>query len=209
MTFDDFLPLVLPSCTSCPRDLVVQQVRLAAIEFCWRTSVWREDLDTLIGDGYSTEYALPLDDQTEISKLLVVKVRDGVNAATVEHEIVTPVEGRSLNAAGSERPSAWTDNRKSVFLLPTPRKASEIDIYAALKPSQTSFSFPAEVFQHHAHEIAHGALARIFSLREGDWRDLELADRENAMFNDAIGSCAIQVNRGFSRLRRSASSRYY
>lgn len=209
MTFDDFLPFIWPSCTTCPRDTVVHHTRLAAIDFCWRTHVWREDLDTLLGDGFSNDYALALDDQTEVAKLLAVTVKDSSTARPVEHTIVESIEGRSLMRSGCTDPVAWTNDRRTLFLLPTPRQGAEIDVFAALKPSLSAFSFPAEVFAHHAQEIAHGALARILAMPKGDWTDTATAALELAAFNSAVSSAAIQTERGFARKARTSASRFF
>ncbi len=208
MTFDDFLPYVQPYVSGCPRDTALHHIKLAAIEFCERSCIWRESFDTLLADGFSASYALPLDDQVELAKLLEVKVQDGADARAVEADIVEVLQGRRIAGDGCSRVTAWTDNRRDVFLTPTPREDAQIDVYAAIKPALTAFSFPDDVFRHHAEHIAFGALARLFEMPGVDWSSpLALVKREQ--FDEQIGKAARKAERGFGRRRRSKAERFF
>ena len=208
MTYDDFLPYVHPSVTACPVDTVLHMTRLAAIEFCRRAHVWREDLDTLLADGFSTQYALALDDQVEVAKLLNVDVQDDLDTKPYPVRVLEGIEGRKALRDGWTEPVAWTDSRRTLFLQPALRLDARIKVFVALKPSLTSFSFPDHVFAHHAEDIAQGAIARILRMPKVDWRDTELAADYEGRFKERIGTGSAQASRGFARRPRRPSERF-
>jgi hypothetical protein len=210
VTFDDFLPYVAPQVLSCPVDTVLHQIRLAAIEFCKRAPVWREDLDTLLADGFSSEYAMALDTEVELAKLLTVNVKDTPTSRACEADIIEPLTGREAKRRETVRLVAWTDERKKVSVWPAPRLDAQIDVYASLKPSMAAISFPDHVFAHHAEDIAEGALWRLKRMTgEGiAWADAVAAEGHRLVFNDRIATAAAQAERGFAKPRRRPHERY-
>lgn len=203
MTYDDFLPFIAPSVSGCPRETVLHHARLAAIKFCADTCVWREHLDTLLADGFAQSFALPLDDQVELVKLLEVTVKDGPDTRAADARIIESIEGREQIRCGGTELTAWTDNRRDLFVNPVPRADGEIDIYLALKPSLASFSFPDVIFAHHAQDIAAGALATLLEMPRCEWTGTTLevlAQREK--FEGSISETARMTERGFGRKRQ-------
>jgi hypothetical protein len=205
VNYDDFLPFVAPSAGSCPRDTLIHNIRLAAIEFCSRTEVWDEDLDTLLADGFSNSFELALDDQVDLAKLLEVTVKDRSGAKPAEADVLTPKEGRAAVRCGSTKLVAWIIDRNTIGIHPTPELDAEIDVQAALKPSLVSFDISDEVFSHHAEAIARGALARVLAMPNSEWSDLATAGVMADRFEDSITTAAAASTTGFSRQRRRHS----
>ena len=209
MTFDDLLPFIWPNCLACPRDTVIHHARLAAIEFFESTLVWEVDFDTLLADGYSTDYALPLNDQCEVAKLIEVNVKSGADARPVETELLSARPGRKALRHGTIGLRAWTEDRRTLRLSSAPIADAEIDVVAALKPSLNAYTMPNEVLAHHAEAIAHGALERIFLMSRVDWRDPGAAADARVRFNSAISSVGHQSERGYARQVRDKSERFF
>lgn len=208
MTYEDFLPYVAPSVNACPTIVAIHNIRQAAIEFCEKTQVWRERMDTMLGDGISTRYTLPIDDQTEVSKLLEVTV--GITGQVADrYDIVKPIDGRDAQRLQTSDRIAWTDNRSNINLHPIPAVDAEIDVYVALKPSLASFLFPDELFRHHAEHIAAGALARLFKIPKTDWYDVALAVDKRNEFMNAISTQAVTAHLGNGRSRRRQTTRWF
>ena len=206
MNFDGFHPFVLPRVGNCPLQTVDFAVRQAAIDFCAKTLVWTEDLDEVLADPGRTEYPLALDDQVELAKLIEVRIDSG--------EALQLLGGPD----GLERrrrthitcPTAWLVDRRTLNVVPVPSDGAAIQVYAALKPSQNAFSFPDEVFAHHAEHIADGALERLFALPQQAWTDLGLAAYHGERFRDRVATQARAAARGHTRhSRRSPSTRFY
>jgi hypothetical protein len=208
MTFDDFLPYVEPSVNACPTSVALHHIRQAAIEFCEKAQVWRERMDTLIADGISSRYAMPVDDQTEISRLLEVVVGspDGVPE---RYDIVSPLDGQDEQRIQSAARIAWTDNRHDLFLHPVPKSGDQIEVYVSLKPSQAAFSFPDYLFHHHADHIAAGALSRLFRMPKTDWYDPAMAVERQAVFQSAINVQGLTAAKGNGRSMRRHTTRWF
>jgi hypothetical protein len=166
-------------------------------------------MDTLLADGFSSDYAMSLDDQTEIAKLLTVTVKDGGSTQACEARIVTSIEGRNAMRRGLNELIAWTDDRRSLSLWPMPKADAEIDVLVALKPSMAAFDFPDAVFNHHADDIAQGALARILRMPACDWTNPVLAQSFEDGFNARAAKAASQARQGFGRMTRTPQSRYF
>ena len=208
MTYEDFLPYVAPSVNACPTIVAVHSIRQAAIEFCEKAQVWRERMDTLLADGISTRYALPIDDQTEISKLLEVTV--GVSGRQPDtYDIMKPMDGRDSQRIQTSGRVAWTDNRRDIYLNPMPVEGAEIDVYVSLKPSLNSFSFPDDVFAHHVDPIAAGALARLLKMPKTDWYDVALAVDKRNEFMGAINTQGMAAHLGNGRSKRRSRTRWF
>jgi hypothetical protein len=208
MTFDDFLPYVEPYVNACPTPVALHNIRQAAIEFCDRAQVWRERIDTLIADGVSSRYALPIDDQTEISKLLEV-VAGRPDRMPERYDIVSPLDGRDAQRLQTSARIAWTDDRHDLFLHPIPEVNDEIEVYATLKPSQAAFSFPDYLFHHHVEHIAAGALSRLFRMPKADWYDPAGAVERQAAFAAAINAEGLTSFKGNGRSKRRQTTRWF
>lgn len=209
MTYDDFLPYVAPSVNACPTIVALHHIRLAAIDFCRRSLVWRERLDTLVADGFSTSYALPIDDQVEVAKLLDIEVKDGPTSRPQEATLIDSIAGRDIVRHGCTELTAWTDNRRTLNVWPAPRSEAEIDVLVALKPSLTSFSFSDEVFAQHAQDIAGGALSTLYAMPKCDWSDPGMAQVKKLAFDSRISTVAQAATRGNVRRQRSLAERFF
>lgn len=209
MNYEGWLPYVMPHCPSCPRETALHHIRQAAITFCERTQVWEEDLDAVLGDGFSNEYALALDDQVALSKLREVWVQDSSTSSKNQYEIADARRGREAIRNGETCNIAWTLDRTRIGVHPAPVADAVIDVTATLKPSQGSYSFPDVLFEHHAHRIASGALCELLDLPGTTWRDSLKAGLESAKFHDAITTVAAEQRGGYARKRRDPSARFF
>lgn len=195
MNFEAFHPFVLPYVGRAPLQTVDHALRQSAIELCGIAAhLWIERLDTLLAEPYQTEYALPLDDQVTIVKLLRV---------TVDDRDVTLIAG---GPDGVERrrtyvtdPTAWLIDRTTLNVVPVMAKDTPIDVWVGLKPSQKAFELPERVFEHHMELVARGALARLYSIPGQPWTDLNLAEFQRTQFLADANSAARGAERGFTR----------
>lgn len=208
MTYEDFFPLVMPSVSACPASLAEQHIRNAAIEFCDRTHVWAEDLDTLLSDGLTGKFPLALDDQVELAKLLTVIVVDPGAPRGVEYDPIDSRAGRRLANNGTNKNVVWTDDQRSITLLPAPIDGAQVRVYAALKPSMQSFEFPNDLYGQYATQIAKGALASLLDIPGSDWRDSGSAGIKRAEFEREINRHARATERAHAVQNRRPSDKY-
>lgn len=191
MNFIDWLPFVLPWAPACPDETAVHHIKQAAIRFCATTGCIRETLDPVLGDGYSTTIALPVDDQVDIAKLFKVQVGDFRRTVIFQAE-----RGATLASRHQSDDLAYTIDRRSIFVSPAPADGDRIVATVSLKPSQASYACDDVLFDQYAQHIADGALASLLLLPK--FRDKEQAAVSEGKFRAAIGSVSIQVAKGYA-----------
>jgi hypothetical protein len=194
VNFDGFHPYVLPLVGNCPTQTIDFQVRQAAIEFCDDAAVWVERLDTLLTDAHRNEYALPIDDQAALVKLLEVRIDD--ERTEIAGGGPGGVERRRMYVT---RPTAWLVDRETLRIEPPANQDQALDVFAQLKPSQAAFTFDDKVFAHHAQHIAHGALCKLFRIPGQPWTDMGLADYYAGLFKLETASQARIAERAYAR----------
>lgn len=182
MTYEDFFKWVLPVAPTVPDPTAIDHIRNAAIEFCSRTRCWSEQLDPVTADG-SSEYALNIDQECEVSRLLEVRVDSD------DYPVRTARDARRLISDDPTERVAYTRNGRDLILNPAPASGS-IVVEADLRPSIESTEFPDDVFALYAQRIAHGALASLLAMPKKDWSDPELAGYHHGLFERAINSTA-------------------
>lgn len=182
----DFLPLVLPHATDCPRPVAEQYLRLAAIEWCERTRCWRHiETTTLAANGQ----AIVAPDYATIFEIETAEFIDGNDNAVpltpTQFSSIGPTDAATANAGApvyitqvspntiSVIPFAAGDVKLSLFLKP--RSGTEYGTNPA-DPLQDRFNVvPEHIFIQNAEAIAEGALARLLAIKGAAWNDPNLA----------------------------------
>jgi len=207
-SFDAFSPYVLPYAPGCPDATIEHHVRMAAIEFCRHTNVWRADLAGLAGDGVATEFTMPLPTDAEVSKLLGVAIT-ATGYSPTDATIRTADVGARMVRDGTTDTIAYTDDLRTLTVWPAQATGKTITATVSLKPSMTAATFPDALFAHYAQDIAAGALASILAMPKKDWTDVATAGIKQAEFNAKKASTARKVERGFSSSTRRCTTRWY
>lgn len=202
MTFDDFLPHVLPSVPGCPNELALDHILKAARTFCARTLVWNFAAPTIIAQAGVSAYTLQLLPNQELVRVLLVEV-DG-------EEYMLPSGPLGRQAARRNRGYLCTMTGTQDFnLTPTPAvTGAKIITDIAVKPALTSTKWPDD-FTEYVTDIAYGAIATLCLLPKLDWSDTKLAAEQAAMFNNRISVVAFKVSNGFGRARRGHSIAWF
>lgn len=195
------LPFVLPSMPSCPDAVAEFHLRQAAIEFCQRTTAWRDwqgDINVLAD---TTRYDFVLDAEARVTKLLMVLLDDQ------EVRIVGPELGRQLDAREATESYAYGE-LASFEIRPQPEVGLVLRTFSALMPSETATTLPTGFFRYFE-SIAEGAKARLFATPGTDWYQPNEADRSRRRFDSRIASVASATRLGHAKPRRDPSARFY
>lgn len=178
------LPLLLPHVEGCPAPLAVQNLRLAAVEFCERTSVWRE------------EFHLTFDEQNEVipplgyAEIHKIESADFLTADGSTHALIpvpfyqtTPGDRDETMEAGA--PAYITQIAPDRVTL-VPFVAGYVIIQAIMKPetlprygvvsgTMTRQSIqnviPTFIATKFGEVIARGALYRLMSMPRAPWSE--------------------------------------
>lgn len=214
----DLLPLVIPHVKGCPNPLAVQELRMAAIEFCERTKAWRE------------EFTVAFDEQNETiaplahAEIHEIETADFADDAGLSYPLTPVAYLRSTppdrDTTNESQPFYITQASPDTITL-VPFSAGTVTLQAIMKPQSlpkygvsgaTTLQavqnvIPAFIAAKYGEVLAHGALARLFAMPGVPWTQPSLAGARYAQFSAA---CDRNANRNVTgqqraRLRSSPS----
>lgn len=157
----DFFPRMLPYLPGCSEPLAAQAILDAAIVFCEDAQVVREELDSFTTATGEKSYALDAPSQQQIARVLDVTV-DGRSLPGIAAEDVDLLVG----AEGSPM-SFYTSRNGSELLLnlfPTPDKAYQVQVRAALRPTRNATQLEDDLFNLWSDAVIAGAMARVMAI---------------------------------------------
>ncbi len=199
VSYEKFLPEVMPYVRDVPEVVAVQAVRNACIQFCEETMYLQQNLDAqpLIAGVHT--YDLDPDDNS----YRVVQVVEAWNGEqflipkSVEDLTriyrVTNWETLSGNPYYYFRPSA---NEMRLVPTPTLSNQSMLRVKAAITPTRASTTVDSEIFERYLEPISFGARARLYDTPNQPYYDAKSAQLYLKRFNDAIAEARALVNRG-------------
>lgn len=194
ISFEDFLPDIIPMVPGCPDTLIVHNVREAAIELCHKASMYLEDLDPITVIPKVFEYDLDPPRNT-----VVHKIKWGLlDGAYVEFGSTSLMAQRYPNWREKNKlgtPKLIAQVRPDAFwLCPIPKNKIKngLIIRAVLKPTRQSVSLEDRIAEEYHDTIVNGALFRLLRLPSKDWTDLGGAKVYGALFQDGIREAEIR-----------------
>lgn len=191
MNIADFYPLIRPLAPTLAFPLLDLAIVNAARDYCQASRCWVELLDAVIADGYSLEYALPLDDQADVVMLQACSI-DGADIEVSG----SPTQLRALarRRDGSRAAGLTSDMARIVFPTP-PVAGARIEVEVSQKPRFGAYSLP-DVLRQHVQAIADGALGEVLRTPNQPWTNLAEAGVRMAKFRDECARAGIRASRG-------------
>lgn len=191
---DDAYSLVLPFVPGAPDRTALEHLRDKAIEFCSRTLAWQQTLATVSTVASTANYSIPVPEDSALVKVLKWNI-DG------RGEWVTPAYGRDLRDNNCSGDVAWTEDRTTFNVYPTPTEAGKVmTLTVALKPTREANEIPSFLYEHHIRAIADGAIGTISAMKQ-PWQDLQQAAFYLDRFENAVAKAASAISRGNGRTR--------
>ena len=183
----DFQEHYLFDVHGCTYAVAERAVRNAAREFCERTGVLRTSLDPVVTHGAISIYPFDAASQMEVVKVLSASL-DGQELA-----LLLPDE------AGSGARGLVVLNPAEFLLQPVPATGQKVLVTATLTPSLKATGIDDLVYARHAEAIAQGAKARLYDMAEQPFSNPERAAKARENFEEAVGKCARDASKGYSR----------
>jgi len=199
VSYEKFLPEVMPYVRDVPEIVAVQAIRNACIEFCEKTMVLEQSLDPqpLIAGVHT--YDLDPDDSS-YRVINIVEAWNGeqflipksVEALTTIYR-VTNWETLSGNPYYYYRPRP-----SEMRLVPTPSVSnqSQLRVKAAIAPTRASTAIDENIFERYLEYIAFGARGRLYDTPNQPYYDPNSAAVYLKRFNDKIAEVRVLVNKG-------------
>jgi len=202
VSYEVFLPEVMPYVHDVPEVVATQAVRNACIQFCEETHYLQESLDPITGIINVGEYDLDSND----SNYKVVEIMQ----AYYGDQLLIPKAQEELNQI--YRTSNWEDLKGNPYYYFRPRasvirlvtkpiitEANKLKVKAAIAPKRTSTTVDDELFERFLEYIAHGARARLYNTPNQPYYDPRTAMEYTKRFNDEMAEVRTRVYKGLTR----------
>jgi len=202
VSYEVFLPEVLPYVHDVPEVVAVQAIRNACIEFCEKTHYIQESLDPITGIKNIGNYDLDAND----SNYKVVEIMQ----AYYGDQLLIPKSQEELNQI--YRTSNWEDLSGNPYYYFRPRagevrlvtkpiitEANKLKVKAAIAPKRSSTTVDEELFERFLEYISFGARARLYNTPNQPYYDPKTSMEYTKRFYDAIGEVRTRVYKGLTR----------
>lgn len=202
VSYEAFLPEVMPYVQDVPEIVAVQAIRNACIQFCEETHYLQENLDPITGQENVGEYDLDAND----SNYKVVEIMQ----AYYGDQLLIPKAQEELNQI--YRTSNWEDLKGNPYYYFRPRASvvrlvtkpviteqNKLKVKAAIAPKRSSTTVDEEIFERFLEYIAHGARARLYNTPNQPYYDPRTAMEYTKRFNDEMAEVRTRVYKGLTR----------
>lgn len=202
VSYEAFLPEVMPYVQDVPEVVAVQAIRNACIQFCEETHYLQENLDPITGQVNVGEYDLDAND----SNYKVVEIMQ----AYYGDQLLIPKAQEELNQI--YRTSNWEDLKGNPYYYFRPRASvvrlvtkpiiteqNKLKVKAAIAPKRSSTTVDEEIFERFLEYIAHGARARLYNTPNQPYYDPRTAMEYTKRFNDEMAEVRTRVYKGLTR----------
>jgi hypothetical protein len=202
VSYEVFLPEVMPYVQDVPEVVAVQAIRNSCIEFCEKTHYIQESLDPITGIKNIGNYDLDAND----SNYKVVEIMQ----AYYGDQLLIPKSQEELNQI--YRTSNWEDLSGNPYYYFRPRagevrlvtkpiitEANKLKVKAAIAPKRSSTTVDEELFERFLEYISFGARARLYNTPNQPYYDPKTSMEYTKRFYDAIGEVRTRVYKGLTR----------
>jgi len=202
VSYEVFLPEVMPFVRDVPEIVAVQAIRNAVIEFCEETHYMQENLDPITGVKGEGLYELDAND----SNYKVVEIMQ----AYYGDQLLIPKAQEELNQI--YRTSNWEElsgnpyyyfrtksNEMRLVTKPIITEANKLKVKAAVAPRRSSTTVTDELYERFLEQIAIGARARLYNTPNQPYYDLAASGVYTKRFNDVMAEVRTRVYKGLTR----------
>jgi hypothetical protein len=192
-SIDSFLPEVRPYAPGVPDSTAYKNIRMAAIEFCERTRLWK----------FEDEYAVKADDCGQISTLAGSVLHDIelvlFNGVELEPKATRDVDalarGWRTGELGTGLPQYVTQIEQNAIRI-VPAMDGTLYLCLRLKPAQDANILPDFLGSEYREVIGWGALGRILMVPGQPYTNPDMAAFFMGRFNSKIDSLSTKGTKG-------------
>jgi len=200
VSYEEFLPEVLPYVRDCPEQMAINAIRAACIEFCKDSLILREVLDPITIVANQSEYDLEKRAYYNVAKIIRVYHGSRELPGRSTEQLDKMLGGKWRTESGEPIFHVQeSENTFRVVLTPDQTSNDTLVVTVALVPLRNSTSVDSYIFERWAEVIAMGARARLHDTPKQPFSDKEAAMRFRKWFESGRGDAKIEVNRGFTR----------
>jgi len=191
---DTLIPKVKREVPSCPRAVILDEIRNTLIDFCINTDIYVQDLTPLLTVQNVNQYesdCLDIPVGTELNHILDIFRSSSPSTTALSKKSLTPLEAKSqigsvsiFNFYGTGKIKYYTQkDQETILFAPTPEENQTLYVLYSLKPSQTATTIPNIILNEYQETIIHGTLYRLQMMKDSPWTDLQAADINKRMYD--------------------------
>lgn len=186
-------PLVAPEVLGCPSITIDSAILRAAIEFCEKSTAWRELLDPITVVDGTAEYALPIPTDARLVVIREKEVR--LNGVMLE-----PIKNAAeMNPTKAGTPSHYAQrSHDALILYPSPLGigTQTLTVFAVLAPKLTATALPDILVDRYYEAISEGAKAILKRMPNQPWSDPARAADHYRLFQVKTAEARIDFEHG-------------
>jgi hypothetical protein len=204
-SLDTFLSHVRPWAPGVPDPTAYKNIRLAAIEFCERTRLWR----------YEDEYAVTEEDCNGGIFTPNGSIVHDIETVLFNGNELKPAATRDLDrmvpgwrAGLSGLPQYYTQIDQGTLRL-VPAMDGTISLFLRLKPSQDATDIPDFIANEYREVIAWGALGRLLTIPGQSYSSPDLGTFYAMKFTDKLDRLSIKGTTGQQNAPKRTRARFF
>ena len=208
-TLDSFLGHVRPWAPGVPDTTAHKNIRLAAIEFCERTRLWKyeDTLDVLSTDPATSTITTPTDSVLFDIEVALFDGQELTPKATRDVDHLAP--GWRTSDLGTGLPQYITQiDQNTLTIVPGPAADGSLYLCLRLKPSQTTTNLPSFLTEY-AECIGWGALGRLLTIPGQSYSSPELGQFYAQKFSDKLDRLNLKGSTGQQNARKRTRASFY
>lgn len=199
--YTSFLPQVMPYVRDCPQPIIEDAIRNAAIEFCEKTYIWKDDLAAISIVGGTSEYAISVPTGAALVSVEACWYSDRLLIPKGADELARIFRLCDWRSAEGDPVYYTHTTPNSIVVVPTPQNdvADSLKIRAVLCPTRASTTVEDFIYDDYLDTIAAGARARLYAIPGQPFSDMSLALLSRREFLAGVGEAKIKANKGMTR----------
>lgn len=211
----EFLTHVITYVPGCSEPLALQQIRDVCIDFCSKTSIWQETLDSIDVAANTREYLVqpPLNSQIlSIAgawyKRRPIGILNADSSQLVPEQLASGFAGEQT-APGEPNTVLYSLVDKSITVNPVPASdlTAAITLRVVLRPTRTATTVPDFLLTDYEYAIAQGAISRITRIPGQTFTDFATSALTEREYISARNQAMVRANKTFSRSQASIKMR--
>ncbi|MBL4866406.1 MAG: hypothetical protein JKY67_08525 [Pseudomonadales bacterium] len=199
VSLNDSLEYVMADVPGCPRNLVLREIREAAIELCEFSYIWRVEMISLgILAGISA-YEIEKPAGSNLVKVLGVRVEDR-NITPKTQDWLDRVDARGWRDLTGTAQYYMMDESDVILLNRKPKDSvtSALKASLCLKPARSATTIPEFLFEDWITVIANGAKSKLMTIQNKTWSNPELGIAMISLFKAGKVRARIEAKKGDS-----------
>lgn len=201
VSYEVFLPEIMPYVHDVPSIVATQAVRNACIEFCEQTRFLQTTLDPMATTAAQPTYDLDADTGYVVVDVIQAWFGDSLLIPKSPDELTNIYRATDWRTLQGNPYYFFRERADVLTVVPMPAvsEPNKLKARVAVAPTRASSTVDADLFERFLEPIAFGARARLYDTPGQTYFDKASALDYRKRFNDAMAEVRTRINKGMTR----------